>query len=321
MMPLGVALVIAGICWGQEGGTGNGLFRDVTRAPAATVPLVVEIGDFGTAPADGAANKALNEALDKPMEKFSRQDAPIRQAFEDFSKASGVPLEVNWKALETAGVDRQTTVTVATPDKSSARRVLNAIVEQLEGGATNLHVMVAGGQVIVSTTEDLESAKYLTTRVYNVAFLFGDVELSGDGAQRISELLGDTIKSSMAPATWADNGGAGSLRFLGGQMVVNQNPEVHEQVAKFVGALVAGAGKSMRLYDVRDLVKEGGDAVSAARMKQLKDVIETTCGRETWRDRGGKSSSISDFDGKLYVNASPIVHQQIETLLALMRTR
>ena len=56
-------------------------------------------------------------------------------------------------------------------------------------------------------------------------------------------------------------------------------------------------------------------------MEELIRTIKLNCGRDTWRDQGGVTSSITAFDGRLYVTTNVAVHEQIEYLLKLMAAR
>src|SRR5207237_1489048 len=55
----------------------------------------------------------------------------------------------------------------------------------------------------------------------------------------IEDTLIATIKNTVAPQTWSDRGGRGTMDYfpLGMALVVNQTADVHEQVAELLTAL------------------------------------------------------------------------------------
>jgi hypothetical protein len=194
------------------------------------------------------------------------------------------------------------------------------------GGTANLYFLVDDNVLNISTEGDLHSAKYQTVIVYDLRPIYADVELGGQEAANLSHIIVDTLQATVAPDSWRDSGGnVGSVRVLNGQLIVNQAIDLQDEVATYVSQLLRNAHSPTRVYDVRDLVKDdlqttlAGD--SPNRMDALINTMETTCGRDTWRDRGGKTSSVAAFDGKLYVTTNAIVQQQVEQLLALMRKK
>ena len=132
----------------------------------------------------------------------------------------------------------------------------------------------------------------------------------------------------VAPGTWRDEGGnVGTARVLGNALYVRQTRENLDKVRELL-ALCIAMRPAIHAYDVRDLVKQN-EAEAATqpatthpadrKVEALINAIKTTTGRDTWRDRGGKSSSVAYFEGSLYVTALPGVHDQIAELLRVMR--
>jgi len=288
----------------------GGAERERTGAEAGAVEMPV-------AQAGATEGRATFEALDKKVESFSIEKMPLDAALEKVAREWGVKVWVNWNVVESAGGKRDEPVSVKM-EGVPARQILHAILSQ--GGSADLQFVVDDNVVIVSTRDELSSAKYQVVAVYDVREFFADVELDSPEAQALAGAIMDTIKATVEPDSWRDAGGTvGSIRVLNGQLIINQSVDGQEQVAAFIKAFKAQRPKATRTYDVRDLLKGDGTDGGKAKVQALIEAIEANCGRDTWRDHGGKTSSVAFFEGRLYVTTKPAVHEQIERLLAMMR--
>ena len=75
----------------------------------------------------------------------------------------------------------------------------------LEGinGEVRLGFLVDDNRVVVSTVEELHSAKYQVVRVYNLMPMMADLELNGNRAVEIGEQVVDALKSAIRPESCA----------------------------------------------------------------------------------------------------------------------
>jgi hypothetical protein len=266
---------------------------------------------------DQVLNKPTNDALDKFIEKVSLHEEPLVAVVDVLAKNAHVSISVNWKALEAAGVEHHTMVNLEL-SHIPARKVLDVLVSQISTPEGSLHYVVYNNQVVISTREDLVSAQYQQVLVYDVRSFFVDVELESPEALNDAQELVDLIKTVVAPDTWRDNGGTvGAIRVLNGQLIVNQTLENHDQLAGLLTELSKTPAHPTRAYDVQDLVNDD----PATKVPALIAAVQASCGRDTWRGQGGKTSTIAFFDGKLYITTKPPVHDQIENLLKLMRQK
>jgi hypothetical protein len=325
--PEGVAamriwMILAVICFStaacaQTGGdiAGSGPLSPVADLGFAEIPQ--------TPRPDRSINKPTNDALDKLVERVSLDKIPLSQAFEGVARDAHLIMSIEWKKLEDAGVSRDTPVTIELR-QIPARKVLGLILASVSA-VTDVRFVVDNNRVVISTKEDLQSGEHLAVIVYDLRAFFADLELDSPQAAQLAAGIIETVESTIDDNSWRDNGGTvGSAKIINGQLIVYQTMENQDEVARFLREAFAGTPRATRAYDVRDLVK--GDASSTMRTPQettkvqsLIAAIQANCGRDTWRDRGGKTSSIAYFDGKLYITTKLAVHDQIEHLLALMR--
>ena len=124
---------------------------------------------------DAELNKPVDDALDKPLEAFSREKGPFGKAVADFSAATGLNFDVRWTALQAAGIDEHTPVTLSLK-QVQARKVLQVILSDAGGGAASVDFTVDKGVVVVSTKDDLENTSFQHVRVFPLGPLLADFE-------------------------------------------------------------------------------------------------------------------------------------------------
>jgi hypothetical protein len=90
---------------------------------------------------------------------------PLSDAVEFLRDVTSTNLFVNWKALEAAGVDRNTVVTARLRDVKFAK-ALKTILNDAGGGTVKLNYEVDDGVITISTEEDL--SRNVNTRVYDI---------------------------------------------------------------------------------------------------------------------------------------------------------
>ena len=164
-------------------------------------------------------SQRINAALDEQAD-WKLTDVPLRE----FAKTLGDRLEANVLvdavALEDFGISTDTPVTVNLTG-ISGRSSLDLLLRDLDLGW-----IVLDGLLWISTREELESE--LLTKTYPV----GDLVRSADGAKvdyDYDTLIG-AITSSIAPDSWDQVGGPGSIEGIYAALAVSQVREVHEQI-------------------------------------------------------------------------------------------
>jgi hypothetical protein len=191
-----------------------------------------------TDPYDTPADAAARERLETIVKEFAFQRAPLGQVLESLQGLCGDSFTINWKALEAAGISRETTVSVKLSNVP-ARRVLATILMNADAAA-NLGYTLDDGIVAISTRDDLNSARYQVVRVFDIGDLLQPrtpIPSNYSHDDMVKELV-DTIKTTVAPESWRDAGGQiGSLRELDGKLIINQTQDNQRAVATLLDLL------------------------------------------------------------------------------------
>ena len=201
---------------------------------------------------DSAANRAARDRLEEPLKEIVADMQGLEKVLNYIRDNMGGNIFVNWPALQAAGIDRNTPVSVNLREVPF-RKALTTVLAQVGGGKADLGYTIDEGIVTISTKEDLTSAKYQVIRVYDIrdmlvpanagvkvppinvndiaegrggGFLNPDAQAGGQERQAVVNMLMDTIKATVAPESWLDAGGTiGSIRELNGQLIINQTVE------------------------------------------------------------------------------------------------
>ncbi len=184
---------------------------------------------------------------------------------------SGVNFHVNWRAMETTGVTRETPVTVKAKDISIAR-ALDLATDQLSAGRdrySSIYWLISDGVVEISTGEALD--RTTSVRVYEIADLLTvipnfkgpkiSLQTGGNNANngnnngpwddddddddneeddpkeqraKIRETLIEIVKFSIGEDMWAPTG-KGSIKILQNKMIISQTPLGFKLLGKSMG--------------------------------------------------------------------------------------
>src|SRR5262249_842814 len=130
-------------------------------------------------------------------------------------------------------------------DGATLRSALNLLLDQAR------LTCVVKDNVVQITTKTRASGK-LVAKTYQVADLIwlsgpptgyapcaGGVPCAREADESVQNLLIKLITSTVAPQSWSDRGGSGTVDYfpLGMALVINQTPDVHEQIAELLSAL------------------------------------------------------------------------------------
>lgn len=222
-------------------------------------PVVLVIGaGWGTSawsqtpdarPDSAAAGAAGNGSSPKTPEKSLAEtlaertnldliDTPLSEALEYLAVMHPVRFVVDTRAVEQAGIDMSQIVTIGL----RGVRLEMALSVLLEHRGLD---WVVRDDVLWITTKD-EAEKHLETRVWDVADL-----LTGEGVRfederdldSDAESLAAAIVSVVAPSSWEEQGGPGSMHYFNGTLVVKHNRRVLGSVERL-------------LRDMRDLRRQ-----------------------------------------------------------------
>jgi general secretion pathway protein D len=237
------------------------------------------VGDQSNA--DSPQNRAVRARLDENLKEISADQNGFERVINFLRDATSTNIFVNWTALQAAGVDRTTPVSVNLREVPF-RKALQTILSEVGGGAANLAYTIDDGVITISTRDDLNSARYRVVRVFDIrdmlvqpdnninpptfnltditkggttsgsggsssssggsGGIFSDTSTTGGGTTTksrddiVKEVV-DTIKTTVAPESWTDGGGIGSLRELNGQLIVNQTVDNQTAVYNLLAQL------------------------------------------------------------------------------------
>lgn len=220
------------------------------------------------APESTARSQALSQqvdakrALSMRMPETKLTDVRLEDAIDFLRDASGANIHVNWRALETVNITRETSVTLRM-SPMPLRKLLKYVLTEADG--QNLITFYPDDGVIEVTTRDVAD-RQLITKVYPVedlllvipdftdppTFQLQSPQSAGSGGggggqsllgsnlteeqddragknQRGQELV-QLVRDTVRPDVWRENGGNASIRYFRGRLIVTAPRSVHEQI-------------------------------------------------------------------------------------------
>ena len=164
---------------------------------------------------------ALLAQLDRKLPEMSFDGAPLTDVVDFLRDVSGgANLVVEWRALESAGVDRNAPVSLRVRNIKFSR-ALDLVLSAVGGGTVPLGYTLDGNVIRVSTGEHLDSIT--DVRAYDVR----DITAREVPMNDLTKLLTESV----APDSWRDAGGSvGVIRPTRNKLVVTQTPMNHRQI-------------------------------------------------------------------------------------------
>ena len=180
--------------------------------------------------AAAAARDRIDAALDRVLEeKIEFSEAPLTDVAMMMQTLLEVPVRLDQKALDDAGIAPDTPVTDA-GQGITARSFLRKALRNV-----GLTYFVRGEMLLVTTVEKAESD--LDVVVYPLPFGMGR------GAQTDFQPLIDLIQNTIVPLSWDTQGGPGAIRPFDSSgaplLIVSQSSEVHDEVEALLSVLHA----------------------------------------------------------------------------------
>lgn len=171
-----------------------------------------------TSHADNANETRIQEALDKevPQPRWQFVEVPLRDVLGNVSEILQVPVDIDVRSLDDAGLDIETPISFQRQGgsmRSALRRML---------GLLDLTWVIRDGCLLI-TTKNM-AMESLVIRVYPLPFGY-----AADAGLR--DLI-DLIQSSVSPHMWNTVGGQGSIKPCRElrALVVSQTMEVHDEM-------------------------------------------------------------------------------------------
>ena len=212
---------------------------DQKETPKQETPKKEAPGPKDAKPQSGRTEPGIpaEEAIEKALAaKTSCEfvETPLRDVVDYLRELHKINIIIDKKALDDVGIGKDTTITARIANVSFCS-ALELILRPLDLSWT-IH-----NEVLLITTPE-EAGNMLVTKVYPVA----DLVAPADGKQLAGEdydydSLVEVITSSIAPSSWNEVGGQGSLAVapLGNvnALVISQTYQVHRRVARLLEEL------------------------------------------------------------------------------------
>lgn len=209
---------------------GDASVRDSDAKPAPT-PKSRGTVPLPASQSRAAAEAAIRRALDKPI-SLEFVETPLHDVVEYLKDCLQIRIVLHLKALSDVGVAADTPIT-RNLLSISARSALNLLLDDLD------LTWVISNEVLLITTRD-EAGSMLENVVYEVHDLVAARDEKGVPVNDFDQLIA-VITSTIAPTTWDQVGGAGSIAPFEGNGItalsISQTQRVHEQIAKLLADL------------------------------------------------------------------------------------
>jgi hypothetical protein len=191
---------------------------------------------------------AVQHALAEPAD-FSFDDRPLKEVADFIADHFKISVLLDEKSLNDAGVTGDTAITENIKDLSLRSALYLGLAPKHLAWVEN------SANVLMITTADVAKS-HVILKVYDVRglaepandFSAEPVSAAVAGSCHGSSItfstqpgswdgLREVITSTVSPASWADNGGGGSLSVFDGDLIVSQTDAVQSQVAQLLTGL------------------------------------------------------------------------------------
>lgn len=222
---------------------------------------------------------AVRQQLAQRLPELQFQGVTLGDAIEFMRDVSGANIAVNWKALEAAGVNRDTPVNLHL-SHITLRKAMDMVLNEAAGGDALTYYVDEG--VIEITTRELAD-RAMVTRVYDVQDLLMEIPDFTNAPQFNLGQQQNSGGGGGSNSALGQGGGGG-----GGINVTNQ--------------LFNGNGTSNTTTTT--------GKTKAERAQDLVDLIKAVIKPDIWKESGGPAS-IRYFNGMLVVTAPRSVQEAI----------
>lgn len=206
--------------------------KPLTGMMAAITMLLANV--IVAAPADPAAqnlqDRAVQAQLNRPLPAVTFDAVGLSDVVDFLRDVSGADIFVNWKALEAAGVQRTTPISVKARNVAFGT-ALQLILDSAGGPKARLAFEMRNGVITISTADALKVDTIRKT--YDIHFLLPD---NLDAASRDKRLVAiiSLVKGSVDPKSWQDHPASCAVTELKGELTVSQTAENQKQVENVI---------------------------------------------------------------------------------------
>jgi hypothetical protein len=277
---------------------------------------------FGAMPADEAIRNILLSKVNLNFDAIS-----LAAVLDDLRQTQHVKFYIDSAALKDAGVDPATFLISFTAKDITLRSALDRILH-----TCNL-TWVVGNEVLLITTRE-KADSMLMLALYPIADVLSRGETAGDDSEEDpttsqTVMLVGNITNNIAPLSWSDQGGPGTLEEYGNGalLVVSQNQEIHDRIANLLSQLRELHHKqqeeatkqparpkepetlAIKVY----LLRTSTPNAPAMTPQEVAEVVKTLVEPKSWNQQ---DVYIRGVTGKLVVRQLPSIHREIGKLLS-----
>ncbi len=198
----------------------------VSPAPEVTVRLDTDSSGISTPNSDGRYDLKIRSAAERAIERallettaLSFVETPLNDVVSYLENEHLIPIVIDIKAIEEIALSPDTPVT-AHISGIKLRSAINHVLRDI--GLTHI---INNEMLLITTPEVAEQA--VETRVY---------ALDDDSTVDISQLA-EMIPKVIAPDSWDEVGGEGTVVAHGEGLVILQTQEVHDQISDLLDQL------------------------------------------------------------------------------------
>jgi hypothetical protein len=188
----------------------------------------------GVLAGESPATVKIEKALGEPTE-MEFIEAPLTDVIDYLKHRHMIEIQLDNKALEESGVATDTQIAHKLKG-ISLRSALQLVLRDIE-----LTYVIRDEVLLITSAANAETI--LEVRIYAVGDL---LHAHGQpiGSRSLAEQLKEVIASTVAPNTWAEVGGAGSIQYWPGNesLVIGQTYAVHQELHDFFTALRTSRG-------------------------------------------------------------------------------
>jgi type II secretory pathway component GspD/PulD (secretin) len=262
-------------------------YEDIVRYPT-NWPDISEERDEEASAERGLTREdlATQALLDKVLPEMSFEGTTFTDAIDYFQDVTGANILVNSKALEAAGVDRSTQITLKLHNVKFSK-ALGEILD-IVGGQTKLAYNVDEGVITISTADDLN--RQVATEVYDVRDLL--IDIPNFQPQDVNG-----VASSLS------SGGGGSQQLGAGN-------------TGGATSLNSGGSNSFQSSSNTQMGRTPKEILD-----ELTMLITTNVAADTWTTTGGTIGHISELTGtgQMIVTQTPENQRKVLDLLDKIR--
>jgi len=207
---------------------------------------------------------AVNVAarLADPIEQLELDGMPLLDAVGLLSDMSTIPITIDPDALHQLGVGLKDPVTVKLTD-ATVGDALDAVL-----GKKKLGYVEQDGKLLATTSPAYRSQ--LRERTYDVGDLTG-------GDEKGTAAFAELVRQMVAPDSWKEKGGSGSMKVEGGKLSVAQTGPIHYQLLVFCEKLRRARGKpaksklDARRYSMKSRAMQAGPVLAKPLTANFQD--------------------------------------------------